>query len=100
MKILQGEKERIDDFEIIRVIGNGNFSTIYLAEEKKSQNQYALKMMVKAQVERMHKESEIAVEKHCLEKLKNCEGVVQLREYFENRSSVYFLMQLVKGREL
>jgi len=59
-----------EDFEIIKKIGEGNFTQIYQVEHKKSKRQYALKVCSCRKVASIRKETDILMEKHALNKLK------------------------------
>jgi 3-phosphoinositide dependent protein kinase-1 len=91
---------RIKDFEMLEEIGQGNFTTLYKVIDKKTDKEYALKVAEKAKVVRMHKETDLVVEKHCLSKLKDVHSVVKLEETFQDSQNVYILLELIKGTEL
>lgn len=50
-------------------IGKGNYSSIYLIEEKKSKLLFAMKVYLKMRVENLRKKGEVLMEKHALEKI-------------------------------
>ena len=50
-------------------IGKGNYSSIYLIEEKKSKLLFAMKIYLKMRVENLRKKGEVLMEKHALEKI-------------------------------
>ena len=91
----------MDDFERIRQAGTGNFTEIWLVKSREDESkQYALKIVEKQKVTRLRKQNDILMEKHCLNKLKDCEYVVQLHETFKDEINVYLLMEFVDGGEL
>jgi serine/threonine protein kinase len=91
---------RIRDFEMLDEIGQGNFTTLFKVIEKKTQREFALKVAEKAKLVRMHKETDLVAERHCLMKLKDLPQVVRIEETFQDKENLYVLMELIKGREL
>lgn len=74
-------------------MGTGNFSIIFKSVSKKDGNTYAIKQVEKAKVQRMRKEADVLMEKHCLNKLKDCPYVVRLYKTFQDEISLYFQME-------
>jgi serine/threonine protein kinase len=50
-------------------IGRGNYSSIFLVEEKQSKFLCAMKIYMKTRVENLRKKGEVLMEKHVLEKI-------------------------------
>ena len=90
----------LEDFEVIKNIGEGNFSSIKLVEHKSTRKRYALKIVEKAKVQRAHKEGDILAEKHCLTKLINSKYCVKLVTTFKDDFWLYFLLEYIDGGEL
>jgi len=72
-------------------IGSGNFSAIFKAISKKDGKMYAIKQAEKVKLQRMRKEADLFMEKHCLSKLKgisisylDCQYVVRLWKTFQD----------------
>lgn len=80
------KRPRYEDFEVIKQIGTGNFSEIYLVEEKRTKKQYALKVVNKVKVQKLHKENDCLMEKYVLNKINAAQipGVVTLHETFKD----------------
>ena len=91
---------RIDDFELLDIIGRGNFTDIFKAIEKSTKKEFAIKVAEKAKLIKLHKEDDLFVEKHCLNKLKGVNNVVQLHETFKDEFKLYLVMELLEGKEL
>lgn len=91
---------KLDDFERIKQIGEGNFSTICLVEHRETKKQFALKIVDKLKIKRIHKEGDILAEKHCLCKLENSNVTVKLITTFKDELNLYLLMEHLEGREL
>lgn len=91
---------RVTDFVFGEMLGEGNFTQIFAAEEKATGIHWAVKVAEKRRLLQMHKEDELKVEKYCLNKLKGVQGVVQIKETFQDFNNLYLVMELLRGREL
>jgi len=88
------------DFSILSQLGTGNFSEIALVEEKRTKQHGALKIIPKQRVSQLHKEHDVLMEKHILNKLKGVPGVLQLHETFKDDLNLYFFTEHLSGGEL
>ena len=53
------QKTTFDDFEIIRTLGQGAFSTVYLVTRKKNKKQYALKIIKMENLSKIEQENSL-----------------------------------------
>ena len=53
------QKTTFDDFEIIRTLGQGAFSTVYLVTRKKDKKQYALKIIKMDKLSKIEQENSV-----------------------------------------
>jgi serine/threonine protein kinase len=93
-------RPRSEELTRVELLGTGNFSSIYLAEEYRSRRVTALKVYARHEVERRKKTDDVLMEKYVLNKLKGCRRVVQLLETFKDDFNLYFNMEFLKGGEL
>ena len=94
------EPAKIDGYEMFDVIGRGNFTDIFEAEVKETKERVAIKIAEKQKLVRLHKERDLMVEKHCLNKLKDVDGVIDLFETFQDKFKLYMVMEQADGKEL
>ncbi|KAI9295020.1 kinase-like protein [Neoconidiobolus thromboides FSU 785] len=95
-------KVTIDDFTLIRVLGRGNFGKVMLAEEKSTNNLYAIKVLKKEfiiqsdEVEGTKSEKRVFLaanrERHPF--------LVGLHSCFQSDTRVYFVMEYISGGDL
>ena len=90
---------KVDDFyQLQEKIGNGRFSNVYVALEFESNLSWAVKVIDKTHLRNSEREmlrSEIAIMR-----ILNHPNVVQMKEMFEDKSTIYIIMELVAGGEL
>lgn len=90
---------KVDNFYHLQdKIGNGRFSSVYLAVELESNLSWAIKVIDKTHLRNSEREmlrSEIAIMR-----ILNHPNVVQMKEMFEDKSTIYIVMELVAGGEL
>ena len=81
------------------IIGEGNYSQIYRATLKSTQQPVALKMIDKEKCKRYKKEDEILVERWVL---RNCihPAVVEMYSAFQEVGALYLALELLPGGEL
>ncbi|KAJ3933783.1 MAG: kinase-like domain-containing protein, partial [Lentinula lateritia] len=95
-------KVGVDDFNFLAVLGKGNFGKVMLAEEKKTNGLYAIKVLKKEfiidndEVESTRSEKHVflaaAKERHPL--------LLGLHSCFQTETRVYFIMEYASGGDL
>eukprot|EP01068_Selenidium_serpulae_P009065 Selendium_serpulae@DN5142_c0_g2_i1.p1 len=89
-------------FRIEQSLGTGNYSEVFLATERATGKEFAIKILNKATVERKHKQNEILMEKRCLLRLSEQPNscVVRLHHTFKDKENLYLVYDYCAGGEL
>lgn len=96
---------RIEDFELIKCIGKGNFGKVMLARYKLDTSEsgyYAIKILKKHSIVENEEFESLKTEKRIFQ-LANSEGnpfLVQLEATFQDEFRIYFVMEYVNGGDL
>ena len=90
----------LQDFNIIRVIGRGNFSKVLMVESKAENKLYAMKVIKKLSILEDEDIEWIKVEKNIYEIATNHPFLVGLHSCFHTPSRLYYIIELVQGGDL
>ena len=94
----------IDDFELIRCIGKGNFGKVMLAKYKTGNDSayYAIKMLKKQSILENEEFESLITEKRIFELATEAQNpfLVHLQATFQDEFRIYFVMEFVSGGDL
>lgn len=94
------KKKSAADFTFKTELGEGSYSTVYRAQDKETNTIYAIKMLDKRHIIKEKKVKYVNIEKNALNRLRDARGVVHLYYTFQDRFSLYFVLQYAPGGEL
>lgn len=93
---------RLEDFELLRVIGRGSYAKVLMVELKKTKRIYAMKVIKKEMF--VGNENEdidwVQTEKSVFERASNYPFLVGLHSCFQNESRLFFVIEFVRGGDL
>lgn len=93
-------RRTVQDFKFGRNLGEGSYSTVVLATDKVSNKQYAVKILDKRHIIKEKKVKYVNIEKHALNRLSNRLGIISLYFTFQDKSSLYFVLDYASNGEL
>lgn len=89
----------IDDFELLKVLGQGAFGKVFLAQHKETGKIYAMKVLKKNNIIAMNQLEHTKTEKMILQHV-NHPFIVGLEFAFQTPAKLYFVLEFMKGGEL
>jgi serine/threonine protein kinase len=90
--------KKVGKYELGKTLGSGSFSKVKLGVDEQG-NQYAVKIIDKAQLAREHMEEQLKREIAVM-KMLNHPNVVKLYEVMQTQNNIYLVLELVTGGEL
>ena len=89
-------KKTSEDFEMNDVLGEGSYSTVFLAKEKLTGKQYAIKVLDKRHIIKERKVKYVTIEKDVLNM---CDHpfIIKLYYTFQDQNNLYFCLELCPG---
>lgn len=88
-----------EDFNMLKVIGQGSYGKVFLVQHKKTGISYAMKMLKKADLKKRNQVEHTMAERRILEKIKH-PFIVSLQYSFQSKKKLYFVMDYCPGGEL
>lgn len=93
-------RRTVKDFEFGKDLGEGSYSTVVLATDKHTNKQYAVKVLDKRHIIKEKKVKYVNIEKHALNRLNKCDGIISLFFTFQDKFSLYFVLDYASNGEL
>ncbi|KAL1889192.1 serine/threonine protein kinase [Sporothrix stenoceras] len=93
-------KKGVQDFSFGRILGEGSYSSVYLATDRQSLKEYAIKVLEKKHIIKEKKVKYVNIEKNTLNRLTEHPGIVRLYYTFQDEQSLYYVLDLCSGGEL
>ncbi|KAF4125949.1 3-phosphoinositide dependent protein kinase-1 [Geosmithia morbida] len=98
--IVRQVKKGVRDFSFSRVLGEGSYSSVYLATDRQTLKEYAVKVLEKRHIIKEKKIKYVNIEKNTLNRLTEHPGIVRLYYTFQDETSLYYVLDLCSGGEL
>ena len=96
---LHDESVSLDDLLFIKEIGKGNYGSVSLVMNKRTNFPYAIKAINKAHIINENLTENIQLEKNILLKIDH-PFIVKLVKCLKNDRNIFFLLEYIKGKEL
>lgn len=88
-----------DNFEILKLLGEGSYAKVYLIKNKTSNKLFAIKVIKKSSLKTNEEEDLLIMEKNILSKNEN-PFIINFYCSFQTTSNLYFLLEYCEGGEL
>lgn len=89
-----------DEYVVLKQIGWGNFSDIFLVEHKKTKELSVMKSFEINKVERMKKQRDVLMEKHVMHKVGEHNNLIKFYSSFKDDFYLYMNYEYVNGGDL
>ncbi|XVF37387.1 hypothetical protein REPUB_Repub20aG0003700 [Reevesia pubescens] len=89
----------IEDFEVLKVVGQGSFGKVYQVRKKGTQEIYAMKVMRKDKIMEKNHAEYMKAERDILTKVDH-PFIVQLRYSFQTKYRLYLVLDFINGGHL
>ncbi|KAK4475584.1 hypothetical protein MN116_000861 [Schistosoma mekongi] len=96
----EDKKASLNDFEIVKTIGEGNFGKVYLAVSRKTNQALAIKVLKKDAVKQRKEVDNVMSERNVLVKSLNHPFLCKLHFSFQSTTKLYFVLDYINGGEL
>lgn len=93
-------RRAVHDFIFGKTLGEGSYSTVVLATDKHTQRKYAVKILDKRHIIKEKKVKYVNIEKHALNRLQDRIGIILLYFTFQDKHSLYFVLDYASNGEL
>ncbi|XP_060862425.1 atypical protein kinase C-like [Metopolophium dirhodum] len=90
----------IEDFELMKIIGDGTYATVFMVEHKRSQCTYAMKVIEKERAAKNIDINWVQNERNVFITVAECSFFVALHCCFQTTSQLFFVMEFVRGGDL
>ncbi|CDW78707.1 protein kinase domain containing protein [Stylonychia lemnae] len=90
---------KLEDYQLIRLLGSGAYATVKLGQNKKSKQKVAIKIYPKYKLNDPTKKKAVQREIICMKKLDH-PNIVKLFENFETSKEVYLIQEYINGVSL
>ncbi len=90
---------KLEDYQLVRLLGSGAYATVKLGQHKKSKNKVAIKIYPKYKLNDPTKRKAVSREIVCMQKLEH-PNIVKLFEHFETSKEIYLVQEYVNGVSL
>ena len=99
MEALTKKSVCLDDFEIIRLLGKGEYGKVLLVQKKKTSSLFALKILKKRLIEEKKQIQHTLSERSILQKVDH-PYIVHLHAAFHTKEKLYLVLEYCPGGEL
>ncbi|KAE9622302.1 putative protein kinase AGC-Pl family [Lupinus albus] len=97
--LMKIQRVGIEDFEILKVVGQGSFAKVYQVRKKGTPEIYAMKVMRKDKIMEKNHAEYMKAERDILTKIEH-PYIVQLRYSFQTKYRLYLVLDFVNGGHL
>ena len=91
--------DKIREYLVLKVIGDGSFGSVFLVEKETNKKKYALKVINKDFLSRTERAEEALIERIILSRCKH-PSIVRLSSSFQTKHKLFFVMEYCPNKDL
>jgi serine/threonine protein kinase len=88
---MEGGHNRLEDYEMLSVIGKGSFAKVVLVRDKETGHLYAMKSMKKKYIEKKNQVKQIMMERDILTQISH-PFLIRIHAAFQNETKVFLAL--------
>jgi len=89
----------LEDFDLLKVLGEGSFGKVFLVRKKDNKRLYAMKVLRKEYIAKRNQKFNTKTERELLQKM-SCPFIIKLHYAFQTQDKLYMVMDFANGGEL
>ncbi|KAI5479152.1 AGC/Akt protein kinase [Pseudohyphozyma bogoriensis] len=93
-------KLTVDDFQVLKLIGQGSFGQVFRVRKRDTKRIYAMKVITKESIASKSQVAQVLAERQVLARTLNSPFLVGLKFCFQNVTDLFFVMDYKGGGEL
>ncbi|KAL4483652.1 hypothetical protein ABPG72_006718 [Tetrahymena utriculariae] len=98
--IKKSEGISINNFTLLKMIGEGAYAKVYLVRKLDNQKVYALKILKKKKIQELGQQHRVILEKDILANIESHPFIIKLHYSFQNDTKLFFALDFCPGGEL
>ncbi|EEB07957.2 AGC/PDK1 protein kinase Ppk21 [Schizosaccharomyces japonicus yFS275] len=95
-----GALKNRDDYLIGKIVGDGSFSKVHIATDKKTWKEYAIKILSKRHIVKQKKVKYVTIERDAMMRLNGFPGIIRLFHTFQDDLHLYYVLDYAENGEL
>lgn len=89
-----------EEFKLLKEIGKGTYSTVYLSRNKTDKTQYAVKSIRKKTINNCNNSQKAMIDEISIMRKLNHPRIVKLHKVYESETNIYLVMDYLCGNDL
>ena len=89
----------LNDFKIIKALGNGSYGNVIMVQSIKTEKRYAMKILEKKKIQRLRMVKQVIFEIKIMTKITH-ENIIKYETHFEDNKHIFLILELADSGQL